>query len=63
MYYYYKLRDNNGHGDTYYCQARDINEARDTFGLNPFYESKATGYRISKKKYDAARAGYGIHIR
>ena len=60
--HYYKLVGNNGHGDTYYCQARDINDAREMFGLNPFCESGATGYRISMKEYDATRAGYGIHI-
>ncbi len=59
---YYRLTSNNGHGDTYYCAARNMNDARDVCGLNPKCESKVIGCRISMKEYDAAKQGYGVHI-
>ncbi|MHA1410515.1 MAG: hypothetical protein ACTSQY_09475 [Candidatus Odinarchaeia archaeon] len=62
MLHYYKLIGNNGFGDTYYCIAHNIDEARNICGLNPKYESKAVGYRCSKREYESARCGYGVHI-
>jgi len=61
--YYYHLISNNGFGDHYYCIAWNMTAARDLCGLNPKSESKAVGYRISKKEYDSVRSNFtkGIH--